>query len=90
MNIFNGLVDGFLPNICGGVGGGWPNICSGSSFLSILNFSEWGVGPFKRKEWVGMIYVEKTLIQLELKYGYLPCKAVWKHLIIGKAKAVLK
>jgi len=37
-------------------------------FLSIFNFGEWGVGPLKRKGWVGMIYVEKTLIQLELKY----------------------
>jgi len=38
-------------------------------FLVFLNLSEWGVGPFKRKGWVGMIYVEKTLIQVELKYG---------------------
>lgn len=35
-----------------------------------------------------MMYVEKTLVQVELKYGYLPCKAIWKHLTIGKVKGI--
>lgn len=77
INIFNGLIDVFSSKYLQvGLVVEDQNICSGSSFQSFFIFSQWEVGPFKRKGWVRMMYREKTLIQVELKYGQLPCKDV--------------